>query len=96
MERFVIEREVDGKLHLFALTEYEMNKVWDMVQHHWDKEDVIQWFESGYTDADIDDFDDDAIDEIAYRKRGIQDGDCMNWTDAVENAVLEYEANKPG
>ena len=93
MERFVIEREIDGKTHLFALTERELSEVYDMVQHHWDREDVIQWFESGYTDASIDDFDDDAIDEIAYRKRDIQDGDNMNWTDAVENAVLEYMSN---
>ena len=96
MERFMIERVVNGETHLFALTEHEMEKVFDAVQHHWDRVDVIMWFESEYTDADIDDFDDDAIDEIAYRKRDIQDGDCMNWTDAVENAVLEYEANKPG
>lgn len=94
MERFVIEREVDGKPYLFALTEHEMNKVYDMVQHHQDKEDVIMWFENGWTDASLDNYDDDAIDEIAYRKRNIQEAYCMEWNNAVENAVLEYASEK--
>ena len=90
MERFVIEREVDGKQLLFALTEHEMNKAWDMVQHKWDIEDVLAWFESALPLEDIDDYDDDAIDEIAYRKRYIQDEDGTSWFDAVESAVAEY------
>lgn len=91
MERFVIERVVNGETHLFALTEHEMNKVYDMVQHHGDKEDVIMWFENGWTDASLNNYDDDAIDEIAYSKRDIQTEYCMNWNDAVEKAVGEYD-----
>lgn len=91
MERFVFEREVDGNAHLFLLTEHEMFKVYDMVQHYHDMEDVKNWMDCSDR---LDDFTEDEIDDIAHLKRSIEDNDNMNWWDACEQAVLEYANGK--
>lgn len=78
---------------LFALTEHEMNKVYDSVQHHWDKEDIINWLDCNDL---LEYYSDDQIDELAWMKRAIESGEGVNWWDAVENAVLEFNSTKKG
>ena len=96
MERLVIEREINGETHFIALTEHEMNKVYDMVQHHWDKVEVMDWFDCFGDEGQADKYTDEEIDRIAYIKGSIE-GECgLNWVDATEAAVQEFEQERVG
>lgn len=94
MEKLVIERIVNGESISFELTDDEMNKAYNMVQHHWDKEDVTDWLERFGSDDEINKYTDNEIDRLAEIKRTIESEDGVNWVDAVENAILEYEKER--
>jgi hypothetical protein len=94
VEKLVIERIVNGESISFELTDDEMNKAYNMVQHHWDKEDVTDWLERFGSDDEINKYTDNEIDRLAEIKRTIESEDGVNWVDAVENAILEYEKER--
>ena len=94
MEKLVIERIVNGESITFELTDGEMNKAYGMVQHHWDKEDVTDWLERFGSDEEISKYTDEDIDQLAEIKRTVESEDGVNWIDAVETAILEFEKGR--
>ncbi len=94
MEKLVIEREFNGETITIELTDDEMTKAYNMVQHHWDKEDVTDWLERFGSDEEISKYTDEDIDQLAEIKRTVESEDGVNWVDAVETAILEFEKER--
>lgn len=94
MKKLVIERIVNGEAMTIELTVNEMNRAYNMVQHHWDREDVTDWLERFGSEDEISKYTDDDIDQLAEIKRTVESEDGVNWIDAVETAILEFEKER--